>query len=214
MIFKLNGYFVEFGATDGIDLSNTYLMEREFGWNGILAEPASCWHGDLIKNRKVNIELGCVWKDSCSTLSFDEVDIAELSTVHSYSGSDFHSEARKRCKTYEVKTISLIDLLLKHGAPNVIHYLSIDTEGTEFEILKNFDFQRYIFKVITCEHNFTPMRDEIYALLSRQGYVRKFDEISRFDDWSRKNLTRLSYPVRRFESRGISLPILHLLGID
>src|SRR3990167_7150651 len=48
--FKRNGYFVEFGATNGIDLSNTYLLEKEFGWAGILAEPAKCWHKDLKKN--------------------------------------------------------------------------------------------------------------------------------------------------------------------
>ena len=33
--FKQNGYFVEFGATNGIDLSNTYLMENRFNWKGI-----------------------------------------------------------------------------------------------------------------------------------------------------------------------------------
>lgn len=47
--FKTNGFFVEFGATNGIDLSNSHLMEKEFGWKGILAEPAKCWHKDLKK---------------------------------------------------------------------------------------------------------------------------------------------------------------------
>lgn len=37
--WKRNGFFVEFGATNGIDLSNTYLLEKDFGWKGLLSEP-------------------------------------------------------------------------------------------------------------------------------------------------------------------------------
>ena len=35
-----------------------------------------------------------------------------------------------------------------------IDYLSIDTEGSEFLILKNFDFQKHTIKLITVEHNY------------------------------------------------------------
>ncbi|ABB36240.1 conserved hypothetical protein [Synechococcus sp. CC9605] len=37
--YKENGYFVEFGAYDGIDHSNTLLLESEFNWTGLLVEP-------------------------------------------------------------------------------------------------------------------------------------------------------------------------------
>ena len=65
-------------------------------------------------------------------------------------------------------------LLTKYNAPKEIDYLSIDTEGSEFEILNNFDFDRHQIKVITCEHNFTPMRSKIFDLLIRNGYARKY----------------------------------------
>jgi len=34
--FKSFGYFLEFGATNGHDLSNTYLLETQFGWQALL----------------------------------------------------------------------------------------------------------------------------------------------------------------------------------
>lgn len=181
--FKRNGYFVEFGATNGVDLSNTYLLEKEFGWNGILAEPAKCWHEDLRKNRNVNIDTNCVWRDSDSILTFNQTQLAELSTINSFSFADNHRKAREIGQSYDVKTISLVDILAKYNAPKQIDFLSIDTEGSEYEILSNFDFDKYQFRIITCEHNFTPMREQIFSLLSRNGYVRKFEELSKCDDW-------------------------------
>ena len=86
-------------------------------------------------------------------------------------------------KTYDVKTISLLDLLKKYNAPKKIDYLSIDTEGSEYEILKNFDFGEYDISIITCEHNKTEMRDKVFRLLSQKGYTRKYSDISLWDDW-------------------------------
>lgn len=181
---KTGGFFVEFGATDGVTLSNTYLLESEFQWNGILAEPAAYWHGALKSSRKCVIETNCVWRKSDEVLTFNEVSsVKELSTIQSYSSADFHAEARKKRRCYTVKTISLSDLLDKSAAPKVIDYLSIDTEGSEYEILSAFNFEKYQFRVITCEHNFAPQRDLILALLSRHGYQRKFEQCSEFDDW-------------------------------
>ena len=74
-------------------------------------------------------------------------------------------------------------MLKEHRAPRAIDYLSIDTEGSEFEILSNFDFQQYEIKIITCEHNFAPDRDRIHSLMRSHGYKRKFVNHSRFDDW-------------------------------
>jgi FkbM family methyltransferase len=182
--FKEGGYFVEFGATNGIDLSNSYLLERDYSWRGILAEPARVWHSELRKNRKNSIiETNCVWKNSSETLLFNETDAPELSTLDSFSNSDTHTDFRKHGNKYEVSSISLNDLLDKYKAPRDIDYLSIDTEGSEFEILNSFNFDNYNIKIITCEHNFSKNRDRIHSLLVSKGYERKFEPISLFDDW-------------------------------
>ncbi|QKQ25912.1 FkbM family methyltransferase [Candidatus Reidiella endopervernicosa] len=181
--FKTNGYFVEFGASDGIKFSNTYLLEKEYGWQGILAEPGKIWHTDLANNRDAAVDHSCVWSSSHDTLSFTEADVATLSTISKFSDHDHHAKTRKESTTYEVKTLSLNDLLEKHNAPRQIDYLSIDTEGSEFEILNSFNFDKYEISIITCEHNFTRNREQIFNLLSRHGYRRKFTTLSKFDDW-------------------------------
>jgi FkbM family methyltransferase len=181
--YKRDGYFVEFGATNGIDFSNTYLLETEMGWRGILAEPARVWQDALVANRKCCISFDCVWSKSHEELEFNEVGAADLSTINVFSDVDEHAKTRTEGKKYNVYTVSLMDLLHKYKAPKEIDYLSIDTEGSEFEILSAFDFDAYKFKVITCEHNYTPMREKLADLLTSKGYTRKYTEYSRFDDW-------------------------------
>ena len=183
---KTKGFFVEFGATDGVGLSNSYMLEHNFGWTGILAEPAVIWHDKLKKNRPNSlIETSCVWKNTGSKLTFNQTNIAELSTISEYSGSDRHEHEREGGEKYEVDTITLLDLLEKYKAPQIVDYLSIDTEGSELEILKAFfaENKYYKIKIITCEHNFTAARDEIYQLLKKHGYQRKHQLFSEWDDF-------------------------------
>lgn len=181
--WKKNGYFLEFGATNGVNLSNTYLLEKDFGWTGILAEPAKVWHKDLKANRSAAIDFDCVWSKSAEVVNFTVTPEAEYSTISSFTKGDGHASARNHGETYPVNTISLNDLLVRHNAPSKIDYLSIDTEGSELEILEAFDFDKYAISVITCEHNFSSQRSKIFDLLSSNGFVRVFEGFSRWDDW-------------------------------
>ena len=47
--FKNNGIFIEAGACDGILNSNTYLLEKEFSWSGLLVEPLNDYFIELKK---------------------------------------------------------------------------------------------------------------------------------------------------------------------
>lgn len=80
-------------------------------------------------------------------------------------------------------SISLNDLLDLYPAPKYIDFISIDTEGSEFEIVKNFNFTRHEVGMLAIEHNFTKTRTLVYKLMERNGYERKYSEISGIDDW-------------------------------
>jgi FkbM family methyltransferase len=183
LAWKTGGYFVEFGATDGLHLSNTWLLEQEFGWHGILAEPARRWHGDLAKNRRCGIDTHCVWRESDAVLQFRETEETGLSTIADFTAVDQHAFLRRSARLYEVTTISLLDLLARYDAPTEIDYLSIDTEGSEFDILSKFDFGKYRIRIMTVEHNFTPARQKICSLLRAHGYRRTMEDFSSVDDW-------------------------------
>jgi FkbM family methyltransferase len=179
-------FFVEFGAADGIVLSNTYGLEKELGWTGILAEPLPMWHAGLRANRSSKIDFRCVWTKSGEKLEFLAGNrYPELSSLAAYAEGDLHAAARQvDAEILLVDTVSLNDLLREHGAPQCIDYLSVDTEGSEFDILNAFDFDKFRVRVITVEHNFKPeVKEAIWCLLQAKGFVREFEFFSKADDW-------------------------------
>ena len=179
---KREGFFVEFGAGDGISLSNTFLLERELGWSGILVEPLHGYHASIRQNRNAVLDSRCVWRASGETL--DLVAAGYLSTIEEFRDADLHASARASRQTTSVETVSLWDLLYQHGAPSAIDFLSIDTEGSEYEILSAFPFgEGYSIQAIACEHNFSPTREAIFELLSGVGYERVMPGLSGHDDW-------------------------------
>mgnify|MGYP000300740323 CR=1 FL=1 len=184
---KREGYFVEFGACDGKLLSNTLLLEKQYGWKGILAEPNPVWHSALAENRACHVSSKCVFSHSGDIKAFENVvSRPELSRMVDVIPDDVHEKNGNRAEkqTVEVDTVSLLDLLAQYDAPKVVDYLSIDTEGSEFEILKCFDFDAYRFRLVSVEHaGESDKRDSICSLLEENGYERWRPELTRWDDW-------------------------------
>ena len=183
---KEKGYFVEIGAASGVDLSNTYLLEKKFNWSGILCEPLPAWQDSLKRNRNCIIENRCVFIQSNKIIEFFETEEKEFSTIGDFLYEDKHNIRRKKFNKIKKETISLNDLLDFHNAPKEIDYLSIDTEGSEYEILKNFNFKNYSFNVITVEHNNTNRKKLLDDLLLSNGYKKKLDHLSQFESWFTK----------------------------
>lgn len=180
--YKEEGFFVEFGATNGILLSNSYLLENEFGWRGICAEPNPKYFSDLKVNRDCTISDNCIADKTGKTVEF--ILANEYGGISDYVTSGSHSEKveaySQHTETINIETISLHDFLIKYNAPKEIDYISIDTEGSEFEILSSFPFNEWDVKLFTIEHNYTELRDKIYSLLTQNGYKRMKSD---WDDW-------------------------------
>ena len=181
---KRNGFFVEFGATDGIYLSNTFMLEKHYGWSGCLAEPCKSWHASYTRPvRQCVVDFRCITDRTGENIEFSQSSMGELSAMTQFI--DRYGDGDKRgSDKYLVETVSLNDFLLQHNAPVDIDYLTVDTEGSEQMILDAFDFTKYRIKIITVEHNhLNPDRENIFNLLSSNGYIRVFESFSQIDDW-------------------------------
>ena len=182
--------FLEFGATDGLNLSNTYSLEKFSNWSGVLAEPDTQWHNNLKLNRpNTKIIHDCVWIKSNETLDFISSSEGELSTIESYKYSDQVSipgnskRRNKNINKIKVNTISLNDLINTEFNNSSPSYISIDTEGSEYDILKSFDFDNLKPKLFTIEHNYSNLEKQIDELLEKNNFERIFRKLTAFDAW-------------------------------
>lgn len=180
--YKKNGFFVEFGATDGVLLSNTWLLEKYFLWKGICAEPNPAFTTLLRENRSCIVSDACVGAKTGERVEFVLADA--FGGMARYQSDDDHAEKRQAYadmgKTAVFETVSLDDLLQRSGAPVDIDYISIDTEGSELEIIETFPFNKWNVRLFTIEHNYTERRADIRRLMASHGY-RCVE--AQFDDW-------------------------------
>jgi FkbM family methyltransferase len=150
----------------------------------VLVEPSKHWFGKLRKNRIADIETRCCSEVSGKFIEFLETKDPLLSTIEKYRENDTHSLERNQGKIYTVETVSLNDIFKQYNLPIDIDYISIDTEGNEYEIFSTFDFAAYRFKFATIENAFDVDKSrKIQSILELNGYKKVLEEFSQFDDF-------------------------------
>jgi FkbM family methyltransferase len=169
--FKTDGFFVDIGAHNGISLSNTKLLE-DLGWDGICIEPHPNVFKELIKNRKCQ-------KVNCALWSEDtEVNFLSLSgytemlsgIYESYDSRHYNrilNELRTHGGNSEIIKIDAKKFESVVGRKK-IDFLSIDTEGSELQILERINFNDYDIKVICIENNF--FEEKFNEFFNERGY--------------------------------------------
>ena len=168
------GFFVDIGASDGITLSNTYYLERNLGWTGICFEPNPAAYEKLRQNRKCLCINGAVsnqkgqgrllridgYSEMLSGL-LDKYDPMHLVRIE----KELREHGGKR-EEIMVRCYDLNEVLADNGVTHV-DYLSIDTEGSEFDILKSVDFEQATYKTISVEDNYGDDRIEKHLKAKR-----------------------------------------------
>lgn len=180
------GYFLDLGAYDGKDNSNTHMLEHEMGWTGLCVEPLPWAFEKLQGCRNVPCIQKAIFNESGLTVPF--IDYEQLSGMTSHVGA--YREVLDEGTAIEVETVTLNDLLEQQGAPDFIHFISLDTEGTELDILKSIDFDRWTFGLFSIEHNFRePQRTQIREFMMSKGFALR-GENNVDDDYVNAKLLR------------------------
>lgn len=169
--------YVDVGANQGQLISNTYLLDK-LGWRGLCIEPVETAG---YEERSCIMERQVVASQVDQQVEFVVGEDSSLSGSSAFLG--VHAETvGKAGKTVIRNTTTLQTLLDKHKFPGYIDFLSLDTEGSEYEILKATDLSRYVFGHIAVEHNLEePKRTQIRKLLLANGYA--LDKEVDVDDW-------------------------------
>jgi FkbM family methyltransferase len=179
--FKRNGYFLEFGALDGVLTSNTFVLEKELEWQGICVEANPTLYPAVCQNRSCITINAALWPESRTLI--DMVDAHGLSSVVAYKNSDNQASLRESVTTrrFGIDTLNPTELLDRFRAPAVIDYMSLDVEGCEIDVLNALDFSRYHIAMMTIEHNHDEGRKAaVRSLLEPLGYFVA-DRLN--DDW-------------------------------
>lgn len=180
--YENSEFFVEVGACDPIRLSNTFLLEKKAGFNGILIEPNPKLAQELRKKRTAQV---CEVAISNSELPMELALSAEpeFSRISS-SNRIIHNLFTPTGEVVQVQSSTLTEILQSNNVPENFTFLSIDIEGMELEALQSLDFSLYKPQMIAVEHNFREDRKKIKKLLSLHGYV--LDPVlpdGIWDDW-------------------------------
>jgi hypothetical protein len=166
--FKQGGFFVDLAANDAVWASNTFTLESNFNWKGICIE-ANPFYWYRLSFRNCHV-VGAI--AGGKNMEDVEVVLGQQKASGPFGGivgSDFDNNKNKQSE--HRFTVKLQTILQKWGAPKVIDYMSLDVEGAETFIMKDFSWSEYTFLCLTIERP----SDELQGILAANGYHKVYD---------------------------------------
>jgi FkbM family methyltransferase len=182
------GFFVEAGANDGFEQSNTYHLERFRGWTGLLVEPTPHLHREAVLERPgsrvVRAALAGPEQHGCEL----ELEYGGLMTVvadargSTEDATRYVSEAfalgLEAPGSFTARAATLSSLLDEMDAPE-IDLMSLDVEGFEAEALKGLDLDRHAPRFLLVEQHDDARRTAVETILGDR--YRRCERLSPHD---------------------------------
>ena len=159
-----NGYFIDLAANDALEFSNTLALERK-GWTGLCVEPNSAyWYG--LSHRKCTVVGALVSGTKTETVK------VQFRGVFGGIVGKLDNRLANRKKEPDAPQVTrytapVTEVLNQFSVPKTIDYMSLDVEGSEFEIMKDFPFDKYTIRLLTVERP----NKQLKELLTENGYI-------------------------------------------
>jgi len=188
------GFFLDLAANDAVRLSNTLMLERDFGWDGICVEANPQYLPSLVK-RRCTVVLAAVGSPKGKSVTF-----ALRGVLGGIVGNNTDNK-KNDGESVTFRLEPLAELLSHVGAPRIINYFSLDVEGAESMVMQGFPWDRYTFQVLTVERP----KDDLRGSLRSHGYhfVRTNSD---FDDetWVHESLPEFEEKMAAYQNGAMS----------
>ena len=173
---KRGGIFVDIGAYDGVEGSNTLFFEKELGWRGLCIEPHPKIFQKLQANRNCILSNAGAWTENTKKVfkvidGYSEMLSGFVDCYDPRHADRIVAEMSANPQTYsdlDINCVDINELLFEHKLFH-IDFLSIDIEGSEYNVLNHINFDLFQIDYITCENNYND--DKIRQMMASKGYT-------------------------------------------
>jgi FkbM family methyltransferase len=167
---NIKGYYVEVGANDPRERSQTWHLEQQ-GWSGVLIEPQPNLAAELHARRKAK-----VFAAACSSPDNAGQELP-LHVAGPLSSLDRRSMAPGATpeKIIRVPVRTLDSILEEAGSPVAFDFLSIDVEGHEIEVLRGLDLARWRPRLIMVEDHVADLSKHRYLNAAGYRIIRRYE---------------------------------------
>lgn len=168
------GFYVDIGAHHPFRFSNTYLFYKN-GWTGINIDPIPGTKVQFDKYRPNDINIECAVSDKKETLNYFNFQEKALNTFSESLAKQYIDANWKLEEQIPIVTYPLKDILARYmPEQKKIHFMSIDVEGFEMNVLTSNDWTKYKPELLLIEILDCPVEEiktnEITIYLQQQGY--------------------------------------------